>query len=142
MNTQSIAESPRLKPPYPKALKRALPESGLVYLAIPYTHREKHIRIARALVANVVAGRLMKNLEINIFSPISHSHAIAEACDMPTDFGFWKKYDEEILKMCSGMIVLTVRGWDESVGVASEIAFATLHNIPISYLNPESILDY
>ncbi len=115
-------------------------EKRLVYLAAPYTHRCKMTQQMRFHAINIVAAYLMKELGLFIFSPISHSHPIAEDGEIPTTWEFWRPYDEEILRCCGRMIVLTLPGWEESKGVQAEIEIATKLGIDISYLDPRGLV--
>jgi hypothetical protein len=73
-----------------------------------------------------------------VFSPISHSHPIAIANpSMPQcDFDYWMKFDEAFLCCSERLLVLMLDGWEESKGVAAEIAIAKEMGIPIEYLGP------
>ena len=108
-------------------------ERSLVYLAVPYSHPDPAIRQQRFEAVNVVAAKLM--LEgLHIFSPISHTHPIALAGDLPTGFDFWEQYDRAILETCRQVLVLMLDGWKESKGVTAEIAMAQKIGIPVDYL--------
>lgn len=109
-------------------------EKTLVYLATPYSHPDRAIRVQRFEKVNVVAGKLMRE-GLHIFSPISHTHPIAEASDLPLGFDFWQKYDTAILSTCCKLIVLKLDGWEQSVGVAAEIAIAKNLGLPIEYID-------
>lgn len=105
----------------------------MIYLATPYSHPDTAIRCQRFDIVNRVAAHLM-NEGMLIFSPISHTHPIAIAGGLPTGWEYWKKYDEEMLRICSQMIVLTQDGWEESRGVSAEIELAKRKNISIYYM--------
>lgn len=105
-----------------------------VYLAIPYSglHEESF------KVANLVAAQLMMEGHI-VFSPISHSHAISEQCNLPTNWEFWLEQDEAFVKWVDAVyiVILQDNGLDRiknSVGVQGEILIAKENNIPIKYL--------
>lgn len=107
----------------------------LTYLAIPYSHRLEEIREGRFLSVNAWAAKLMLEGE-HIFSPISHTHPIAQAGELPKGWDFWRKYDEVMLRCCTKLKVLMLPGWRESVGVTGEIEIATGMGIPIEYIEP------
>ena len=67
----------------------------MIYLACPYSHPDRTVRLARFDAANRAAGALMRE-GYHVFSPISHTHPIAEACELPLDFSFWEQYDREL----------------------------------------------
>ena len=110
----------------------------LVYLATPYSHPDKAIRVRRFEIVNRVAAALMKQ-GVHIFSPISHTHPIAEAGDLPLGWEFWQGYDRAILAACAKVIVLMQDGWQNSTGVTAERKIAYDMGLPIEYMNvPES----
>jgi hypothetical protein len=69
------------------------------------------------------------------FSPISQSHYQAEIGGLKGTWDFWRLVDIEFLKRCDELWVLTLDGWDKSVGVLAEIAYAKRNGIPIKYLS-------
>lgn len=107
----------------------------LIYLAVPYSHPDPDVRVARFNAVNRVAAKLM-NAGWHIYSPISHTHPIAIAGELPTGWEFWQAYDEAILKECRELRILQLSGWEESKGVKGETEIALRLGIPISYLEP------
>ena len=112
--------------------------TNIVYLACPYSHPHYAIRLARFHSANIAAGRLM-NEGYNVYSPISHTHPIAEVCDLPTDWTFWEPYDRAFLQISSALYVLQIDGWDISKGVSAEIVIAGELGIEVVYLEADFI---
>jgi len=98
-----------------------------IYLAIPYSGIEK----ISFEIANKIAGILMSEGHI-VYSPISHSHSIAEVCDLPKDWAFWEKTDTSFIEWCDNLCVVHIHGLVESSkqliskskGVTAEIAIA------------------
>lgn len=109
--------------------------SGLVYLAQPYSHTDATIRTARFEAGMHAAAVLMREGML-VFSPIAHSHPIAEKHDLPGDFAFWQAFDEAVIAGCSELLVLMLDGWRESVGVRAEIEIALHRGLPIRMLRP------
>lgn len=107
---------------------------SIVYLATPYSHPDRGIRVMRFEHVNRVAAKLMRD-GMHIFSPISHTHPIAEAGDLPKGWEFWAEYDRRILAVCERVIVLMQDGWKESKGVAAELKIAEELGLPVEYLN-------
>ena len=107
----------------------------LIYLACPYSHKDKHIQLQRFNSVNFAAAKLMKE-NLTIFSPISMSHPIAEH-GLPTNWEYWKEFDEVFLSLSEKLIVLKLPGWTKSKGVAGEIKIAKNLNIPIEYLEKD-----
>lgn len=110
--------------------------SGLIYLATPYSHAEAEIRNHRFLEVNRVAASLMRE-GLHIYSPISHTHPIAMAGEMPKEWEFWQEYCLTMLQSCSKMVVLMQDGWRESVGVQAEINIARKTGMPIEFMAHE-----
>jgi hypothetical protein len=112
--------------------------SDFIYLATPYTHKDHQIMEARFKMVNKVAAKLMAEGKY-IFSPISHTHPIAEAGQLPRGWEYWEGYDRQILKNCTKIIVLKLPGWDISSGVQAEIQIGKELGIPVEYAdyNPQ-----
>lgn len=106
----------------------------LTYLATPYSHPDKSVMEHRFRVVSAVAGRLLSS-GVHIYSPISHCHPMAIQGDLPRGWDFWKEYDEAILVNCKELIVLKQYGWEESKGVAAEVALAEKQGIPVRYMD-------
>ena len=104
-----------------------------VYLATPYSHPSRYVRIKRFEAVNKVAADLM-NQDFFVFSPISHTHPIAEAGKLPLDWKFWSDYDKSFIEWADEVRVLQLAGWKESKGVISEIKIAKSLGKPISYI--------
>ena len=74
-----------------------------------------------------------------VFAPIPHSHTIAEymhpaiRCDHDT----WMAQDLPWLEQCERMFVFCLPGWEDSKGLAREIAYAEEHGIDVVYLHPD-----
>lgn len=116
-----------------------LKEKGLVYLATPYSHPDPYIRTLRFHRVSKVAGVLMDR-GVVLFSPISHTHPIAEMHQLPKDWNYWKRYDQIMLKNCSMLVVLMLEGWEASIGVKGEVEIAKELGIPVIYLRFEDII--
>jgi len=108
--------------------------SKLVYLATPYSHPEAAIREMRFEEVNRVAADMMRRGE-HVFSPISHTHPIALAGDLPKGWDFWQDYDRAILSSCYKLVVLMQDGWRESVGVQAEISIARDMGLPVEFMD-------
>lgn len=109
-------------------------KADLIYLACPYSHQDPAVRIERFGQANQYAAKLMA-AGLFVFSPISHSHPIAEH-GLPTGWNYWEQYDRAFLEACGVLVVLTIDGWMESTGVAAEVAIMQAMRKPIYYLTP------
>ena len=106
----------------------------LIYLASPYSHPNKAVVEERYLAVCRAAGEFMRQGHL-IYSPIAHTHALAQTSQLPTDFEFWGDFDEAMISRCSELWVLMLDGYDESRGVAEEIAIADAREIPVVYMD-------
>jgi nucleoside 2-deoxyribosyltransferase len=94
-----------------------------IYLAAPYSSADPKVISERVDRINRYAAELMKTSIV--FSPISHSHPIALAGELPTDFSFWVRQNHEFIRWADIVCVLMLDGWEHSNGVSEEIDFAT-----------------
>jgi hypothetical protein len=106
-----------------------------IYLACPYSHPDAAVRAERVAMANEAAGSMMESGLI-VFSPLSHSHPIAET--MPKidncDHGFWLEQDLTFLVLWADeMWVMCVNGWENSKGIKTEIDAAKIIGMPVRY---------
>ena len=106
----------------------------LIYLATPYSDPDPTIREQRFCIVNGVAARLMRE-GYHIFSPISHTHPIALAGDLPKGWDFWHEFDKAVLSACAKVIVLRQPGWETSTGVKAEIKLAQEMGLSVEYID-------
>lgn len=111
----------------------------LNYLASPYTHPDKQRRRKRARAVIMLACRLIQEKKLHIFSPIAHTHAIAECGDLPSDIAYWEEFDTILLKASSRLLIATIEGWEESVGIAVERKIMASLGRPIVLVDPETL---
>lgn len=111
--------------------------TGITYLASPYSHPDPAIREQRFRDACRVAGDLMKQGK-HVFAPIAHSHPIEQAFTdgQPEGHDFWLEQDFAILRHAAELVVVRLEGWENSRGVAAEIAFAEAIGVPVNYVDP------
>ncbi len=114
------------------------PFGKMVYLASPYTNADKAVEEQRFIAATKACGWLMNNHpEIQMFySPIAHTHPIAQVCTLPGVWQFWATADECILSRCSEIWVLAIDGWKKSTGVTAEIKIAQRLGLGVRYVLP------
>lgn len=108
-------------------------ERKLTYLAVPYSHPDRDVRLSRFKAANIAASLLMKRGDI-VFSPISHTHPIAEEADLPKGWEFWEAFDRAYLEHSRKLVILCIDGWQESVGVNAEFVIARDAGLPIEFM--------
>ena len=108
----------------------------MTYLACPYSHPSVEVRERRYHAANKAFASLMKS-GVQTYSPISHTHQASVDYGLPTDWKFWERNCTEFISICDRLIVLTIDGWRESVGVQAEIEIAQRLGIQIEYMEAE-----
>ena len=106
----------------------------MIYLASPYTHEKAAVRYARFHMVCTIAGELFLQ-GVNVYSPIAHCHPQQER--VPEIENSWERFaahDLEMLDFCQEIWVVKLPGWEESKGVAAEIAHAEENGYPVRYL--------
>ncbi|MCA9056386.1 MAG: DUF1937 family protein [Planctomycetaceae bacterium] len=106
----------------------------MIYLASPYSHPDQTVCELR-FHANVrIAAELIRQGHV-VFSPIVHGHPLTKQ-QLSIEWSFWRRIDLTFLEACSELVVLTLPGWEQSVGVTEEIAVAEASGKPVQYLAP------
>lgn len=118
----------------------------LYYLASPYTalgfkKKDKaRIMIKRFKEVSDITIVLL-NKGLYIFSPIAYNHPMTRF-NLPTNWGFWEGFDKSFLERCSPtLLVLTLPGWEKSVGVTAEIKFAKQLGFEVLYLDYDGVMN-
>jgi hypothetical protein len=109
----------------------------LFYLSSPLSHERSEVRNGRAIMAARTAAALLKE-GILVFSPITHTTPLAPYLQEYT-FDFWKRLDLVMLSKCYSMIELRIPGWEESVGMQAERAFAEANSMSVHIATIERI---
>lgn len=104
-----------------------------IYLATPYSHEDDNVRRSRFDDINKVAASLMSDGNC-VYSPISHTHPIAEAGSLPLGWDYWEKIDRCFIDWCDEVYVYCADGWKESRGVQAEIFIAIELGKPVRYV--------
>ena len=82
---------------------------------------------------------LLKETGWNIFSPITHSHALT-ACGIPERLNthtFWLGLDFDWIDACDELWVYMQPGWMKSYGVQEEIKLALNKGMKVRYVHAE-----
>lgn len=104
----------------------------IAYLACPYSDPDPKIKHMRLTIVTKVAYELM-NREIYVYSPLTHNIPI-DQLGIHGNWLTWKCFDHAMLSRCDRLIVLKLPGWQESKGVAAEIAHANELKLPIEWM--------
>ena len=107
----------------------------MIYLASPYSHVDPAIREQRYLGALAALKKLLDQGRWT-YSPIVHCHDLSIRFDLAWDAKFWEQYDRHMIRSARTVIVLTLPGWDVSVGVAAERAYAERLGMSIEMMEP------
>jgi len=108
----------------------------MIYVAVPYSSDDPAVMQHRFNVVTKVSAALMKRGKM-VFSPITHSHPIAQYLDAKTalDWKAWQKFDTKMLKCCDELYVLMLAGWLDSVGVGAEMQLARELGMKITFID-------
>ena len=109
-----------------------------IYLAGPYSSHDISVKQRRFDLLNIMAAKLMKEGHL-VFSPISHTHPIALAGDLPGGWEFWEAYDRTFIDWADEIHVLKLPGWSTSTGVSAEIALGIELDKPVTYIEAEEL---
>jgi hypothetical protein len=104
------------------------------YVCSPYSHCDPAVRQERFEAACRAAAELTRQ-GTTVYCPVAHTHAIAKY-GLPLNWDYWQIHDRRFLEMCSEVVVLTLPGWRDSVGVTAEIEIARALGKPVSFLRP------
>ena len=107
----------------------------LIYLASPYSGHPA-IQELRFRAVCKVAARIMSSGQF-VFSPIAHSHPIAQY-GLPKDFEFWRECDTLMMTKCDELWVLMLDGWNVSKGIEAELKLADEMHKPVKFINVNS----
>ena len=101
----------------------------MIYLASPYSSPHANVMQQRFEAVCRAAAVLMR-AGYMVFSPIAHSHPIAQH-GLPLGWEFWQAFDFAFIDVANEVWVLTLPGWHESVGVRAETAYAIEQSKPV-----------
>ena len=119
-------------------LNHTEPIGDLWYIASPYSHPCEHVIADRVNKVEKVVSALLSWDRVVPFSPVVYTHGIQKAGVVPRCG--WYHFDLTFLKRADALIVLKLDGWESSVGVAMEIAFAKALDIPIRFYTYEQLV--
>lgn len=108
--------------------------SEVAYLATPFSHPDGEVERLRWRAVTWTAHWLFQQGQF-VYSPITHNIPFSE-WGMRGSFDHWCTFDLSMLSRCDKVLVLTLPGWKESIGVTTEIAHAQEKGIPVEHLEP------
>ena len=110
----------------------------MIYLASPYTGPDDVMEQRYALTCKACAGLVKKGFLI--YSPIVHWHSIAVAHKLPRSHEFWRTLDYDMIRLSSGVIVLTIDGWQTSIGLSEDLSAANMYHKSVTYKSLEECI--
>jgi hypothetical protein len=111
---------------------------NLIYLASPYSHLDPAIKQARVIAVARVAGELI-NQGYLVFSPVAHGETIVlNNPGFGDDWQRWQLVSRGMIAKCDEVWIAMIDGWNESMGVRSEISIAYDLKKPVQFLCPKS----
>jgi len=112
-----------------------------IYLAIPYTGMEE----SAYKQATEITALLLKLGNLNVFSPITHSHPLHADYGVEGTWDFWSKIDYQFIDWCDEVWVVHPReGLSKvfsSTGVTAEVKYAEENNKPVKVLHIETVIE-
>ena len=114
--------------------KKYMNKKRKIYLAIPYSHMEES---SYKQATDVTAKLIEANNDLNIFSPITHSHPLTkvEGVTIPGNWEYWKEIDYQFIDWADEVwIVIPEEGKnkvEQSTGVEGEIKYTRRSGKPI-----------
>ena len=109
----------------------------LTYLTCPYSHPDHYMMVARHLLVNRFAAKLIGEDGRFVFSIISHLHPITDEGALPHGCEFWECHYKKMIGCCDDLLVLCLPEWETSTGVQAEIKIAQEMEMPIDYVQYE-----
>lgn len=118
-----------------KALEDLAALPGYWYCASPYTAYAWGREAAFVDICSVTAAIMKRG--VKAFSPIAHSHPICQygAVD-EVDLDFWLKQDQPLIDAATGLLVVTLHGWQQSKGTMFELGEFEKAGKPWYFLDP------
>lgn len=103
----------------------------IIYIAGPYTSHATGYRTqlleqtCRAAVVSRYAAIIKHKLGVEVFSPITHGHAIwmAGGCELDHTARGWETVNRAMMDASTALHVLRLRGWEHSTGLRAEIDY-------------------
>lgn len=105
------------------------------YLAAPYSHDSPRVMDDRLDYVTAVAASVYAH-GVVLFSPLTHSVPLEATglIDGGHAYDAWRLADHTMLWHARGLVILTLDGWEESVGVMDEWEHAQAWGKPTLFL--------
>jgi hypothetical protein len=110
----------------------------MIYLASPFTHKDRHVEFLRFTQTLKAVYDLIKTDKM-VFSPVVHCYPMHAFLGASGDYNYWMVWNWSMLRRCDKLWILCLNEWDTSKGIRGEIEYALINHIEISLLNPDSL---
>ena len=112
---------------------------SLWYIASPYSHPCPEVRAGRVSAVRQCVVDMIKEFPAVVpFSPVLYSSDLQADIETPPEG--WYRFGLGFLRKADKLILLKLEGWQQSVGMAIEIAFAKAQGIEIESYTLNGIL--
>jgi hypothetical protein len=109
----------------------------MIYLTSPYSHPDPTVREQRFQAACAATARLLLDGQ-HVYCPVVHGHPLVRH-GLSADWSFWERFDRSHLERSNEVVVLTLDGWRDSVGLLAELRHAADLRKPVRYVEPETL---
>jgi len=92
---------------------------SFIYIGSPYSNGNLEQRYRQVLHYCATLMRQKKWC----YSPIVYCHEMAKVYNLPKDTGFWAEFNFAMMEAAIDFHILQIEGWQQSQGLAIEIAF-------------------
>lgn len=107
------------------------------FLASPHTHPDPAVREWRyEECCRAFAWLLTKGIWVYPAITCTHPTWVNHLSKMTADFRHWKGLNHAFVRGAVGVFVLRIDGWEQSRGVADEMAFAKELGKPVEFMWP------
>ena len=110
----------------------------MIYICSPYSSSDPFVRYWRYDAACKFTASMIRAGHV-VFSPIVHSHVLHETYGLGGDWSFWQRIDEHMIDLCEKVVVLKLPGWEESRGIAAEVAYAEKVGKVVEWVEVEAV---
>ena len=110
----------------------------MIYIASPYSSPFKSVMEERYYSTLQFTYSQLRSGK-PVFSPIVHCHEMAKILQIDGTFKTWQDYNLAMLKSAHALYVFCLTGWQNSIGVTEEIAFAKANNIHMVFWNEDGL---
>lgn len=112
----------------------------LTYLSLPYSDPDHDVRDSRVREAHRAMAEMMASGDL-IVCPAVMNHEALDLLRGTTDApgtAYWRDLEQRLASASDDLVILTLRGWDQSRGVAREIALFEAAGKPVRLRPPQA----